>query len=125
MQHANMTKAQAYDKARKEFYEYRHREEIERRIAKEEAMAVGAYFGKGPLEVGMDLEDKVFEDWKVWALKEVDTVRQQQAAMYSGTDTAALESGDSETLAAAEELQETIPASAAGQQARGGAVFHP
>lgn len=127
MQHAGKDKASAYDQARKEFYEYRHREEIEQRIAKEEAQAVGAYFGKGPLEVGMGLENQAFEEWKVWAIKEIELQRQAQAAMYSGTETstAALDSADPATLAATEEIQESIPATDAGQEARGGALLHP
>ncbi|KAL8634826.1 MAG: hypothetical protein Q9228_007616, partial [Teloschistes exilis] len=59
-----MTPARAYDQARKEFYERRLHQDVERRIAKEEAVATGAYFGKTILQVGMELEDKVFEDWK-------------------------------------------------------------
>ncbi|KAL0263353.1 mitochondrial ribosomal small subunit component [Diplodia seriata] len=126
MQHANLDKAEAYDQARKEFYEYRHKEAIEQRIAKEEALAVGAYFGLSELEVGMGLENEAFEDWKAWALNEVEVQRQMQAAMYTGTDsTAALENDDAATLAATEELEESIPATKAGQTARGGAMLHP
>ncbi|GME65387.1 Ribosomal protein S25 mitochondrial [Neofusicoccum parvum] len=123
MIHAKKRKAEAYDQARKEFYEYRHREDLERRIAKEEAQAVGAYFGKGPLEVGMELEDAAFEEWKVWALKEIELQRQQQAAMYSGIETSS-SPGDADpaTIAAVEELSDSIPATATGQEARG--VFY-
>ncbi|KAG9238400.1 37S ribosomal protein S25, mitochondrial [Amylocarpus encephaloides] len=72
-------KMEAYDIARKEFYALRHEEEVERRVAKEEALWSGAYFGKGPLEVGMELEDKVYEEWKDWALiqaERLDLTRQ-------------------------------------------------
>jgi small subunit ribosomal protein S23 len=61
----------AYDKARKEFYALRHEEEVERRVAREEASYVGAYFGKSVLDVSMELEDKTYERWKEWATLEV------------------------------------------------------
>lgn len=65
-----MSKRKAYDVARKEFYRLRQEEEIQKRVALEEAKHVGAYFGKSRLDVGMQLEDKEFENWKVWAGKE-------------------------------------------------------
>jgi small subunit ribosomal protein S23 len=78
-----MSKNQAYDVARKEFYALRHEEEVERRIAKEEALWTGAYFGKGVLEIGMQLEDQVYESWKVWATKEVETHERTRQAAYT------------------------------------------
>lgn len=86
MQHEGLDKAQAYDKARKEFYFYRHREDVERRVAKEEALVTGAYFGKGPIEIGMELENQQWEDWKAWAMKEVEKERQRAVAAYSGSE---------------------------------------
>ena len=65
-----MGKRKAYDTARKEFYRLRQEEEIQRRVALEEAKHVGAYFGKTRLDVGMQLEDQEFENWKIWAGKE-------------------------------------------------------
>lgn len=65
-----MGKRKAYDTARREFYKLRQAEEIEKRIAVEEARYVGAYFGKSRLDIGMQLEDHEFENWKVWAGKE-------------------------------------------------------
>jgi small subunit ribosomal protein S23 len=70
MQNENMSKQKAYDVARRDFYRLRQEEEVERRIALEEARYVGAYFGKSRLDVGMLLEDREFENWKVWAGKE-------------------------------------------------------
>ncbi|OJD28754.1 mitochondrial 37s ribosomal protein rsm25 [Diplodia corticola] len=126
MQHAKLDKATAYDQARREFYDFRHKEAIEQRIAKEEAQAVGAYFGLGPLEVGMGLEDEAFEHWKAWALKEIELQHQTHAAMYSGADPSATpDAEDPDTLAATEELEDSIPATKAGQEARGGALLHP
>ncbi|KAK3304125.1 mitochondrial ribosomal protein S25, partial [Chaetomium strumarium] len=63
MEARDMPKQQAYDVARKEFYKLRQQEEIERRIAVEEARHYGAYFGKNNLQVGMELEDQVYEHW--------------------------------------------------------------
>lgn len=70
MQTEKMSKRKAYDKARQEFYRLRQEEEIEKRLAVEEAKYVGAYFGKTRLDVGMQLEDREFENWKIWAGKE-------------------------------------------------------
>ena len=67
MENKGMAKAAAYDEARKEFYLLRQREEIEQRIAVEEARMVGAYFGKSLVRVGLELEDKAYEKWKTWA----------------------------------------------------------
>jgi len=82
-----MTSAKAYDQARKEFYSIRHEEDIERRIAKEEALSTGAYFGKSILEIGMELEDQAYESWKQWATKEIQVIEQQRSAAYTGVDT--------------------------------------
>jgi len=81
-----MTLAKAYDQARKEFYALRHEEDIERRVAKEEALSTGAYFGKSRLEVSMGIEDQVFEEWKEWAMKEAETTEAQRNAVYTGLD---------------------------------------
>lgn len=81
-----MTSEKAYDQARKEFYALRHQEDVERRVAKEEALATGAYFGKSTLEVGMELEDKTYEDWKEWAQTEVEMIEQQKNSQYTGTE---------------------------------------
>jgi small subunit ribosomal protein S23 len=84
MTNEKMSKAAAYDKARKEFYQCRHLEDVERRIAKEEARSTGAYFGKSAMEVGMELENKAWEDWKAWAQKEITQARQTAASSYTG-----------------------------------------
>jgi len=80
----SMSKSQAYDKARREFYAERLQEDIERRVAKEEAEATGAYFCKSMLEVGMELEDKVYEEWKAWAIKDFEDQELKRAAQYTG-----------------------------------------
>ncbi|KAI1807766.1 mitochondrial ribosomal protein [Daldinia bambusicola] len=78
-----ITKEKAYDAARKEFYALRQEEEVERRIAKEEAQMVGAYFGKSFLQIGLDLEDKQYEEWKKWATKQIEEVRAERDSAYT------------------------------------------
>lgn len=70
MENTNTTTDRAYDQVRREFYRLRQEEQIERRIAEEEARYVGAYFGKTRNEIGMQLEDNEFENWKIWAGKQ-------------------------------------------------------
>lgn len=64
MENEKLSQTQAYDKARKEFYDVRMREDIERRVAAEEAKAVGATFGKTYWDIGIELEGQVLEKWK-------------------------------------------------------------
>lgn len=80
-----MSREAAYDKARKEFYERRHYDEVERRIQREEALAVGAQFGKNALDVGTQLENETFDKWKEWAAKQVTIAEQARSAAYGGT----------------------------------------
>lgn len=94
MNNAHMTKNQAYDIARKEFYALRHQEEVERKVQQEEALWTGAYFGKSAIEIGMELEDKSYESWKKWATKEVETMNLQRDSAYTGVGTAQEEEGD-------------------------------
>lgn len=118
--------AAAYDQARKEFYRYRHAREVEARVAKEEALAVGAYFGPGPLEIGMQLEDQAYEQWKAWAAKEIAAQKQLQGSAYTGTE--AEEPGLEIQESREEALQEVggnVPGSKGGQTAVGGAAVHP
>jgi small subunit ribosomal protein S23 len=75
-----MTKSAAYDIARREFYRLRLQEDIERRVAAEEAEATGATFGPGRLEIGMELENQQYEKWKEWAKLEANIVEQKAAA---------------------------------------------
>lgn len=81
-----MTSQKAYDQARREFYEVRHEEDVERRVSREEALATGAYFGKSRIDVGMELEDKMYASWKDWASKEISVLQTQRAAAYTGID---------------------------------------
>ena len=86
MEHEQLSKDAAYDKARREFYGERMREEIERRVANEEATATGAYFGRTRLSIGNQLEDEAFETFRGWAQKTLDQTQAARAALYSGLD---------------------------------------
>jgi small subunit ribosomal protein S23 len=117
------SQAAAYDKARKELYKTRHAREVESRIAKEEARAYGAFFGKGPLEVGMELEDQQYANWVEWAKKEQQALAQQASNAYTGdeAENAAAGTGQEEL----QEVSDQVPGSKAGQTALGGAAVHP
>ena len=75
------------------FYDLRLQEEVEQRVAKEDALATGAYFGKSALQIGMELENEEWERWKEWAAKEHNLSEQRRAAMYTEVDD--FESSDS------------------------------
>ncbi|KAJ5281557.1 37S ribosomal protein S25 [Penicillium angulare] len=93
----DMTKESAYDVARREFYRLRLQEDIERRVAAEEAEATGAQFGPKYLDIGMELENKEYEKWKEWA-KLQSQIFGQRAAALSGAPELASE-GDKEDTA--------------------------
>ncbi len=80
MENEKMARGKAYDVVRREFYRQRQHEDIERRVAVEEAQHVGAYFGKKRQDVGMMLEDKEFENWKIWAGKETASREARQSS---------------------------------------------
>ena len=124
MKHRGLSKQHAYDVARREFYKHRHLEEVRRRVAKEEAMHVGAYFGKGPLEVGMEIEDRSYENWKSWAASQIEDEQQMRAQLFSGPQTGD-EMTTSEYDSALDEVQDAVPNSREGQSALGGATVHP
>lgn len=119
-----ITNTQAYDQARKEFYNLRLQEDVERRIAKEEAMATGASFGPSALDIGRHLEDKEYERWKESAIKEIALMEQRNAAMYTGgiveNEEMAVDANQGELEAGFEEVSSSIPAQ--GVSALGGAV---
>ncbi|KAJ3569553.1 hypothetical protein NPX13_g6040 [Xylaria arbuscula] len=105
-----MTTEKTYDIVRKEFYTLRHEEDVERRIAKEEAMKMGAYFGKNSMQVSMELEDQQYENWRKWAGKQISSVQAEQDAAY--TNFGAAEEGDAEAedFDVKEPVAETVPA---------------
>ncbi|KAL9577480.1 MAG: hypothetical protein Q9212_006340 [Teloschistes hypoglaucus] len=118
----NMTPARAYDQARKEFYERRLQQDVERRIAKEEAMATGAYFGKTVLQIGTELEDKVFEEWKVWATKETVKMEQRMATIYTGVGNQSAATEEKDPEAEAENAEREASNAIQQEEASEGAV---
>ena len=123
MREMQLSRENAYNQARQEFYDARLKEDVERRVAKEEAMASGAYFGKSTLQIGMELEDIEFERWKAWASKEYEALEQQgQASLNAGIGfSEEHSSGDLDTGGALEEISSQAP----NQEAFGGAIVHP
>lgn len=67
-----------------EFARHQHYSETSLRVAREEALATGAFFGPGPLEIGMMLEDRQYDGWKQWAEKEIVALKQLQGSAYTG-----------------------------------------
>lgn len=88
LKNQDMGPSRAYDHARKEFYALRLQEDVERRVAKEEALATGAYFGISALEIGMKVEDKEYERWKSWAEQKLIEKEQRRFARFGGVDNA-------------------------------------
>lgn len=126
LRNTNLSNAAAYDQARKELYRIRHFRETEQRVAREEALSTGAFFGKGPLEIGMQLEDAAYEDWREWAKQQTIAQKQRDTADYTGLEaeesTLEIEVGDQQEL---QEVAESVPDSKGGQTARGGAAIRP
>ncbi|OJJ44705.1 hypothetical protein ASPZODRAFT_134800 [Penicilliopsis zonata CBS 506.65] len=94
----DMTKSDAYDTARREFYRLRLQEDIERRVAAEEAEATGAVFGPSRLEIGMQLENQQFETWKTWAKSEAALQSQKMAAFVGAPEKMGAEEEDTGAL---------------------------
>lgn len=103
----------AYDQVRHEFYRLRQQEQIERRIAEEEAKYVGAYFGSTRQEIGMQLEDAEFENWKVWAGQQNEQA-QLQKSQESAQDS--YDDDDSSTIGIAAADQEPVDEQASSQE---------
>lgn len=97
-----MTKSAAYDIARREFYKIRLQEDIERRVAAEEAEATGATFGPSALEIGMELENQQYEKWKEWAKTEAQLFDQRTASLTGAPEIAAETEPEADPLAVEE-----------------------
>ena len=96
----DITLAQSYDVARKEFYTLRRQQETRDRIAAEEARHMGARFGMSYNQVSMKIEGEVYDNWEVWA-REQNMLQLSRNAAFAGT-----EGTGSET----EALQENVEA---------------
>lgn len=73
----------AYDKARREFYALRQREEIATRVQREESQIAGGYFAPTYLELGEKMEDKAYKQWVKWAVKNVEQIKLERDARKS------------------------------------------
>lgn len=102
-----MTKSEAYDQSRQEFYRLRLKEDIERRVAAEEAEATGANFGPRHLDMGMEGENQQFERWKKWAQQAAQIMEQRKAALSGAPEIM------EEQTVPLEETEEEAPAAAA------------
>ena len=78
------------------------RQDIERKVAKEEAMHVGAYFQKSTVAWGMELEDRKFFGFKEWANRRIVAMENARQAMVLGVD--AKTSDEVEELVQSQEL---------------------
>lgn len=79
----DLTERAAYDLARKEFYDLRMQEDIERRVAAEEALMVGSRFGKSYLDLGIEMEERALESWRNSATADILKRRQRSTFAIS------------------------------------------
>jgi small subunit ribosomal protein S23 len=105
----DMTKPAAYDIARREFYHLRLQEDVERRVAQEEARATGAIFGPTMNEVGMELENQEYERWKEWSEREAQIQDQKTAAFVGNSGPKEEKVMDSDVDVAAETVETANP----------------
>lgn len=84
----------AYDQARKEFYQLRLDQDVEREVAKEEAQHLGTHeeelfiynnIGQSQIERNLKLEDDALEDWRNWAIKDIQDQKNKAASMFAGS----------------------------------------
>jgi small subunit ribosomal protein S23 len=99
----------AYDQARKEFYKIRLRQDIEREVAKEEAIHYGSHFIADKNERALHIEDEAYENWKTWAMEKTEVTRVQLATAFS-------ESGFVDESEDAVVEAEALPEPAAGEE---------
>lgn len=102
----DLTEQAAYDLARKEFYNLRMQEDVERRVAAEEALMVGSRFGKSYLELGIEMEEKALETWRDSAT--ADILRRRQRSSFAVSEFV----DEVEEQAAVEETAVVVPESA-------------
>jgi small subunit ribosomal protein S23 len=84
----DITNAESYDIARKEFYALRRREATARRIAVEEAQNLGAHFGPNDFAKAMAIESKAYNDWEQWA-EQANMEADARNASFSGQQVSA------------------------------------
>ena len=101
----DITDGQAYDIARREFYAHRLREDIERRVAVEEAEAVGAVFGPSVNQRSIALENKMYDEWERWS---------RQMVMENMAKNAAFAGRMLDSVSAAEDVTDAAEAGSNG-----------
>lgn len=79
----DITMEESYDVARKEFYTLRRQEAIRRKVAREEALHMGAQPERSILQWSMQIENKHYDDWEAWSREQVVELTQKNAA-FSG-----------------------------------------
>ncbi|KAJ5747768.1 uncharacterized protein N7511_009464 [Penicillium nucicola] len=89
----DISKSASYDIARREFYRLRLKEDIQRRVAAEEATAYGAEFGPSYMDIGMQHESEQYDKWAAWARNQAQLMGQRVAALSGAPELA----GESET----------------------------
>ncbi|OQD85460.1 hypothetical protein PENANT_c010G01815 [Penicillium antarcticum] len=82
----DISKSTAYDIARREFYRLRLKEDIQRRVAAEEAAAYGAEFGPSYMDIGMQQESEQYDKWVAWARNQAQIQGQRAAALSGAPD---------------------------------------
>ncbi|KAF2672627.1 hypothetical protein BT63DRAFT_382517 [Microthyrium microscopicum] len=112
----------AYDQARKEFYQLRLREDVEREVAKEETVHLGTredklfawnHIGESLNDRSLKAEDDAFEEWREWATTDMEEEAANRSSLYSGAGDEDPSISD-DVAEIATEYQETEAASAAG-----------
>lgn len=81
----DITVAQSYDIARQEFYTLRRAEETKRRIAIEEAEHAGAIFQKTANQWGLEIENKMYDEWEKWSRAQMLELIAKNSAMAGET----------------------------------------
>ncbi|RMZ92298.1 hypothetical protein DV736_g487, partial [Chaetothyriales sp. CBS 134916] len=102
--------AEAYDVARKEFYVLRRRQATNIRIAAEEAEIHGASFGPSSMSKAMAIEDAMYNDWQKWAEQQNIELAARNAA-FAGQQTGPTASAATGTAAeaAGQDLSQSRP----------------
>lgn len=76
----------AYDQARNEFYRLRMREEVQLKVAAEEARMFGAVFGQSYIDFGVEQEQAVIDEWMVEATEASKAKRANVSTPVSDED---------------------------------------
>ena len=81
----NLSTSAAYDIARKEFYAVRLEQDIQKRVAAEEALSVGAIFDTPYFDIMFEREGQVLREWRNKASQDLAIRKHRRNAAYSST----------------------------------------